>query len=414
MFSLVANFTNVVSIPPDALPQKPEDLEICAFGFFGPAGAHLLDHKGTEFWIHHGAIQGYRSAGAYFGQRAGHKMSEFGGTFTVTSNELVQIGEKAIRRMTKKGDPLAHGPPWFRRSGSEQIPFVEISWPKSGPGSDTAAQVQIDGRTGTIVALHVRGSDFYDPAFEKEMRQKANIPEPVYQGPSAPMRLHTPPATNYVNVLVPKWLAFCNQLGVDPGGQTNIGSVDWDDSDAAPTRGPKLNKPGMDPDWEEYCRIAFKSGASFTARDGVVCCYGAPDSHYTLIYRVKPKPEGNHFRGKVTKRWQDLAKDLEHRISAKLRVPESYFATTQPTTSETREGMPAGLGETGPTHVFVFWKNPAWAAAASGEKPRLDAVSALWAEFDLESGKVEAIGFADPRKDWDDPLLKAVRRISGL
>jgi len=133
-----------------------------------------------------------------------------------------------------------------------------------------------------------------------------------------------------------------------------------------------------------------------------------------VVYGDKDlRAEERHFRGKVTKRWQDLAKALERRISAKLHLPESYFADTQLTPTKTAEGMPAEPGETGPTHVLVFWRKAAREASVSGTKPTPDKVSPVWAEFDLGSGQVKAIGFADLRTDRDDPLLKAVRRLSG-
>ena len=143
MFSLIANFTNVVNIPPDALPQKPEDLDICVLGYFGPAGAHLRHHKGTEFWIHRGAIGDYGSGGSCFENASRHPRSCFEGASTLSSNELVQIGEKALRRLVKKGDPLAGRPLCIRRSGEKDIPFLEIEWPNE------AAKVEIDCRTGT-------------------------------------------------------------------------------------------------------------------------------------------------------------------------------------------------------------------------------------------------------------------------
>ena len=59
-FSLISNFTNVVSIPPDAVPQSPADLERCPIGSpSSPIHLFLTGTKGTEFSILGGVVSRY-------------------------------------------------------------------------------------------------------------------------------------------------------------------------------------------------------------------------------------------------------------------------------------------------------------------------------------------------------------------
>src|SRR6185369_9482790 len=66
-FSLIANFTNVVHVPPQGVPRSRADLT--RIGIINPTtrfDLYLLQREGYHYWIRHGVVQGYASPNSYF------------------------------------------------------------------------------------------------------------------------------------------------------------------------------------------------------------------------------------------------------------------------------------------------------------------------------------------------------------
>ena len=67
--TIIANFTNVVHVPENAVPKDSGDIvHQVVGGPRDPTDLYLVDKKGTEFWIRNGVVFAYRSPGSYFEQ----------------------------------------------------------------------------------------------------------------------------------------------------------------------------------------------------------------------------------------------------------------------------------------------------------------------------------------------------------
>jgi len=450
-FSIIANFTNIVEVPPWGVPTKPGDLQRCIIGRpgSGPGSAvHLIltHYKGTEFWIRDGAIYAYSSPGSFFTLQNPSLVPTFAGTTTLTSNDVVRIAEKALRRLVKNGDPLGGGPPRVQQ-GSEfqgrRIPFFRVTWFKA-LGGGRAAEVEIDGRTGRIVCLDLWAEGFFDRAFQEEIKKRVHAPESRVPKEQPRWASFPKPTPDDFRRAVEGWLAFCQLLGLEPGAQTNLDDVDWSSSWLSPTssRGVWSNDVCV----VQACHLRFKSGACFDSAGGVASSHYCADAARYSGNDYRQGGQWGPFEGRPTKRWEDLAKALEARISERLGAPKSFF-----------ERMRARLGslpEDPPGHplkrAIVGWRLPLpkpaapfvspeerhIARLASGKTgfkddgaPRLspgerEAAEYFWgrerslapqaaeeailnqepdlllAEFDLQTGEVKGLEFCFPSMFW--------------
>jgi hypothetical protein len=329
-FSMIASFTNIVEVPPEAVPTQPGDLQRCVIGRpgSGPGSAlHLIltHRKGTEFWIGNGAIYAYSSPGSFFTLQDPSLVPNFMGTTKLTSNDVVQIAEKALRQLVKSGNPLGGGPPKVQQASEYQgrrIPFFRVTWPKPTPG-DPVARVEIDGRTGRIVCLDLLGDGFKDLAFQEEIKKKVNAPETIALKPQPAWINFPKPTPEDVTKAIAGWLAFCRVLGLEPGAQTNLADVDWNSSRLSPSSGRGVWSNGVCV--VHACRIGFKSGARFDSAAGVVSSHFSADGAYYHGNDYRQAGEWKPFEGTPTKPWQEAAKELEARIIEQLGVQKSFF-----------------------------------------------------------------------------------------
>src|SRR5439155_16999861 len=101
-FSLIANFTNVVPVPSDAVPQSAADLNKCIIGSpKSPTHLYLVHQKGTEFWIDDGVVYRYRSPGSFFELQDSKLITNYTGISTLESNDIVRIAGTALQRLIK-------------------------------------------------------------------------------------------------------------------------------------------------------------------------------------------------------------------------------------------------------------------------------------------------------------------------
>ncbi len=455
---MIANFTNIVDVPSQAVPTEPGDLERCIIGRPGSAVHLILTHRnGTEFWIGKGVIYRYSSPGSFFSLQDPGLLPEFTGTTSLTSNDVVQIAEKALRKLAKRGNPLENGPPKVQQASEyrgRQIPFFRVSWPKAGPG-DAVAQVEIDGRTGRIVCLDLRGDGFTDLALDEEIRKRVNAPEVTPTPKRQPYWLNYPKPTSEEAVkAIDGWLAFCKVLRLDPGAQTNLADIDWSSSWLAQTPSRSLWSNGVCV--AQACHIRFKSGACFDSAGGVASSYFSADGAFYLGNDYRPSGAWGPFEGTPTKKWQDLAKELEARIIERLGTPRSFIErlrTRRKSPAEDPPGHPvrrafvvwrmlppkpdaaavsteeryllqicgvgkfgfpvessAGLSPDERAFAKAYWpsKEPRWQAAAE-EALFGRMVDLLIAEFDLQTGEVKGLEFCYPQMFW--PSLRSLPSV---
>jgi hypothetical protein len=398
-FSLIANFTNVVQVPSDAVPQNPADLSKFVVGSpSSPTDLYLVHRKGTAFWISGGVVYRYRSPGSFFRLQNTALIPNYEGTSTLDSNGVVRIAATALQRLIKTKDPLlseTNGVPKVEHAGfyhGSQIPFYSIVWPRISRGPSRGADVEIDGRTGTIVFIHLWDMAFRDPVYAAKIKDTVYT-EPPKPPPAEPVSLvrkfHLPqPTTNYVQGAISNWMAFCGKLGVDPGTQTNIADVNWDRT--------WLYTNAANSETAPVCQIRFRNGACFESIGSTVFSDFAADACYTGFYGERPRVEWSRFTGKIVKRQEDLVKDLETVITEKLGIPKSVLAPF----SAPRPHKPDEIAdETGAIktikRVPLEWRN--WPLHAGRTVWISETRLAFSAEFDLETGELKWISFHDPQ-----------------
>ena len=396
-FSLITSFTNVVSVPSDAVPHDRADLTKILVGSpSSPTDLYLVDRKGTEFSISGGVVYRYRSPGSYFELQDPKLIPSFEGTSTMDSNDVIHVTASVLQRLIKTQDPLlneSNGAPKIiypgpRRGGP--IPFFRVIWPRISRGPEKGAEVEIDGRTGTIVFIHLWDSAFRDPVAAKRIREQVYTapPKPVTDHISAVRKFHLPqPTTNQISEGIANWLIFCAKLGVDPGGQTNVSDVDWDKTVLYKEADFSTNVPAFS--------VWFKNGASFNSIGGTVVGHFAPDACYATAYTMRPREEWRRYTGKFLKREDDLVKNLETVMIEKLGIPASLMAQfrtlgpSKPQEIEDDDGQIMTINR-----ALVDWRN--WPRNA-GRTVWVDETRlGIMAEFNLETGALEFLAFMDP------------------
>lgn len=458
---MIANFTNIVEVPPEAVPTQPGDLQRCVIGRpgSGPGSAlHLIltHRKGTEFWIGNGAIYAYSSPGSFFTLQDPSLVPNFMGTTKLTSNDVVQIAEKALRQLVKSGDPLGGGPPKVQPASAyhgRQIPFFRVTWPKPTAG-DPVAQVEIDGRTGRIVCLDLWGDGFKDLAYQEEIKKQVGGPEVPASKRQQYWLNYPKPTPEEAAKAIGGWLAFCKVLRLDPGAQTNLADIDWSSSWLGQMPSRSLWSNGVCV--AQACHIRFKSGACFDSAGGVASSYFSADGAFYLGNDYRPRGSWGPFEGTPTKKWQDLAEDLEALIIERLGVPKSFVERLRVRVRSPAEDTPghpvrrafvvwrllppkpdaatvsteeryllqicgvgkfgfpvessAGLSPDERAFAKAYWpsKDPRWQAAAE-EALFSRMVDLLIAEFDLQTAEVKGLEFCYPQMFW--PSLRSLPSV---
>lgn len=381
-FAMIADFTNVVHVPPSAVPQKPDDLVMCVIGSpSSPVELYLVHRKGTEFRIARGVVQSYRCPGSFFSLQDFTSVSNFTGTAKLTSEEAVQVASQAIQRLAKSGDPLTNGTPRIKYA-STTIPFLEVNWPTPPGyiGSDLAASVEIDRRTGDIVSLFLLGPNFRNPAYEAEIKAKVYTPEPRRAPPPVKHHPYAMPATNEVTQAIGNWLLFCRKLGLDPGGQTNLEHVNWEETYVYTNPFARA----------VTCRVSFNNQACFDSTGGVPFNYFAADVCFRGRFMERPGAEWKPFEGVATKNWKDMVSEVETRIVQKLGIPQSVLDAARPF----QRMRCAEVGATGLIRSLTYWHREP--REPEGGPAMEDLASYLCAELDVATGQVKLLAFQDP------------------
>ncbi len=60
-FSVIGHFNTLVEIPHGAVPRSVADLTYFNIPPTRPLDVFLVDRRGTQFWLHNGALSGFRT-----------------------------------------------------------------------------------------------------------------------------------------------------------------------------------------------------------------------------------------------------------------------------------------------------------------------------------------------------------------
>lgn len=419
-FALVSNFTKVVPVPVDAVPARIEDLKEYFVGStLWPVDLSLVHRRGTAFGIQHGTVCGFMSPDAFeFAQFDREHISRYYGTPTLSSNEVFDLAERTVRHLAKRtllpgpqsplfsgisigetwpGDPLAglqsHVQRMLASSQGPELPYYTVMW--MNPKRDTcAATVEIDARNGEIVAVHLLDERFYDLAFAWKMRNEVYTPDlPKAPNPANPAsgkartRVLPCPSTNQVLGAIGNWLWLCQGLGVNPGSATNLNTVDWE-------RSCLYTNPWISATAEE-AQIMFTNGTRFNAFGDTASTYFLAGACYVDSWQARTPEQWFVFEGKITSRWDELAKRLEHNLVEKLGIPKELLA---PYTRRLENDDPPVLGAKSLKRVLVEWTNgaPQRVEYENGAARVWENHLGFEAEFDLETGEVKSLRFRDP------------------
>lgn len=394
-FSLIANFTNVVYVPPEDVPQSTNDLLTYGIGSpYSTVEVGMRHKAGTGFVIVDGAVQTYHNPRrSFYEMEQPWLATNFFGSPKLSSNEVLDLATRAVRglvktnalrelptrlitSLAKTGDPLrnlvvgiSHAKPFQ----GHEIPFYQVVWHDTNvpPGAQhRVADVRVDARTGLIVSLSLADSAFCDPARTREIMAKVYKPDPVKPAPPK-VRTLPYPATNEVVKAIGNWLRVCRKMGIDPGSQTNLADVDWDKT--------YLFRPSFFSGPKPACCVTFHNGALFVSTEAKVFRHCSSDFFDQVPFRW------TNFLGTAKYRWQDLAKGFEGILVREFGFPKKALEACPPHWIY----LSTEVGAEGVIRADIAW----WRADRSFNKdPRSETFTA---QFDLVTGETKFFGFND-------------------
>jgi len=397
-FGIVANFTNVVPIPDEAVPKRVEDLARFIVGSpSSPLDMFLVDRKGTEFEISGGVVRHFDSPGSYFGLQDPRSIDRYRGSSQLSSNEVVEIARKTLQRLVRNGDPLRKGPPFVLYAGisnGQRIPFCKVSWGGPVTSPDSVGEVEIDERDGRIVFLHLWHPAFLDYEFALEISNRVFRVDPVVKRATEESRVpkyqRPHPSPEFAGLVIRDWLRFCGKIGISPGGQTNLSDINWDRT--------WLYTNGLLSATNAVCQVRFKNGTCFESFRGTTIGHFSREAFFTGYW------DTNHegmirLRGPIFKHWEELAANLEKLLVNKLAIPTNLISGFKPSP----EVKPPEFQSVEFKRSEIGWRH--WPPHPGRSISVRESTLGFVAEFDLETGQLELIYFREPR--FVDALVRS-------
>jgi len=388
-FALVSNFTSVVTVPQSALLTDTNCLEKYVVGsLHSPVDLSLFDKKGNRFWIWSGVVQAYESADSYFLDQSLTNIAKYVGKPTLSSNQVADLALSTIERLSRNGNPIKGVVPHVElptptpRGG--QIPFYRFTWPprdKAQSPTSHAAQIEIDARNGHVVYLVLWDPCFFDYQFTQLMSNKVYTPDPTARIEKPPLNrnLFPSPTTKQTIDAISNWLQFCVTLGFDPGKTPTVTDVDWKQTYLYTNRLISIREP--------VCQVRFHDGTCFESIRGLVIGHYSSDACFSGIWDDRTAQDWQHFRGRVSKKWEDLAKQLEGKLTEKLTISKTVFQSLRPLPVY----LNPKLDSDDIVRCVVRWHKVGEDTALS----ELESPGVLTAEFDLQTGDVKWISMND-------------------
>jgi hypothetical protein len=391
--SVIANFTNCVDIPLECFPKIGANISKYGAGDgpYFPTDVGLVLTNGARYSVGHGSVRTFIAPHSYANSTGGHPTADFFGEVRMTTNEAITLATAAVRCLAR--DPASldnsvmvfYGP--VAISG-KTIPFYDLTWYQTNtahPGrlNVSLARVEVDAGRRQISYISLWHQAFGDEARDEEIRRLVHAPEPPIR-PRPKDKTHPRAPTNDVVQAIQNWLVVCQRMHIDPGTQTNLADVDWEDTyvfEASGYRPPRIS-----------CHIGLQSGAHFTAIGDYVYAYAAADKYFPMeAWKWK------RFLGPINHRWEDLAKRYQEMLIAEFRFPQSAFTNL---TARLREGY---ADEGRPQRVNRA--EPVWFAPGSAQRSSQKPVFQV--EFDLATGAIKGFAFTDER--WAEMFWQTQR-----
>jgi hypothetical protein len=381
----VSTFTNSVQVPPHTAPAEISDLQAWVVG--SPSSkieVCITAKNGSRFGIRDGAVDWFHSKGSFFETQDFSSIERYLGECALKQEECLPFATRMLRRLVKSGDPLATCKVYVQRASSYQgkpIPFFRVTWCDTNWYSMSVAELEVDARSATIVAVGLHATNFFDPALAQEITDRVYTPDPVVpQQPDPPRKRVLPyPSKAQSEKAIANWLLFCEKVGVATGGADTVEQINWEKSFLYVHPRVSTTSP--------VCRITFTNGGIFESVDGVVLDHFCPDSCFFNDY-IERRAWTN-FQGRVEKRWEDLATALEGRLSDSLGIPKAVMDQLRPFV----HNQAAAPGKVGLTRTVIQWRQ--W-IQPTHEMTDDELPLVFMAEFDLQNGETKWVNLFNP------------------
>ena len=182
-FSLVAEFTNIVSVPADQVPTRVEDLARCVVGDpHSPIDFGFLHRNGASFTVTDGVVDRFTAPGSFMALRDPDLDPRFFGKAIMTSSQVLELATKTVERLARITNPIGNIKAVVKtgqRMDGKEIPCYEITWPKPyyRPGFGYFAGVEIDARNGQITHLELHDPAFCNYALCEQISNRVYLPD---------------------------------------------------------------------------------------------------------------------------------------------------------------------------------------------------------------------------------------------
>lgn len=382
---MVANFANLVPIASEGIPLGTNDLATYSVGSpMWPTELCLVHKNGTRYNVLAGIIQSYEDPRAV-GKDPGH-VQKYNRTSLLTSNEAFVVASGTLMRLAKTANPTRSRPPLVQcpsvGQNASPIPLYRFDWRVSSDSSRSLAEIAIDARNGHVVSLSLTDPAFCDIAQERQIRGSVYTAEPRTNLPRPPLdrRRFAIPSTNEVQMGLSNCMRLCEKLGLRVAANMTLSGVSWERTYVYTNH--LLS--------ERVCQVHLISGASFEFIGSTAVSYQTDDACYVRAWDTKSGEEWQRFRGRVSRRWSDLARNLENDIAREFNVSKAALSRLRPVDAY---GSPE-LGKEGIVRCVVRWLEGEEDKRLAGTG--LEPGGVFSAEFDLQSGELKYISVYNP------------------
>lgn len=388
-FSIVASFSNVVSIPHGAVPTSPADLRKYALIGWSSIDLYLADRRGTEFWVRNGVVYRYSTPGSLYALQNPGALRGFVGPPAISAQQAVELATNTLEKLVRNRQMMTNTRPRLSPAQyfhGQKMPFYWITWPKTNPperfGYPYYAFVEIDGRKGLITYLDLPDEAFANRPLGDRIQAEVYKPDPLPPVVRGKPRPPKPPclSTNEAAGLIANWLSFCHRLGIEPGARTSVDSINWEGTFISTDATLCATSPEV--------VVRFQNGPCFESIGGTVFAHWDADALFGDGYAYRSAEQWRHFRGKIILDWHPLAHNLEKVLIQRFGVPESLLGRFSPIP----EHKPPELGTYAIERLLVDWRDfPKTNGFVSIEETK----SAFEAEFDLQTGRIKCFDVHD-------------------
>jgi hypothetical protein len=385
----IGAFTNIVSIPPKAVPTTTNEIARFAINPWRPTEVYITHSLGTDFWIRDGTIKSFCSPGSYSKLQDPDLIPKFFGVATLTTNELIAFGLNIVRKLLKRESHLSTTTPDIRTPGivlGTNVPFVTLSWP--GTNKDSAfryaVEVEIDARSSAVTWLDLQDSAFFDPAIASAiLRTIFRTNQAAAAKESIPRKNNFPPSDQDVRRLLPKWTQFRKAMGFAEPKCVSIECVNWERSFSYTNRA-RSSTPAK--------QVRFNDSTCFEGIAEKVFGHYDADACFTGLWDERPAAEWEKFQGPIKKRWKDLVDNFEKHLENRFGLKRNYLNKFTPRLTYAT----GNFGDFGLKRARIGWLEIPRSEQITHMEDGRHPEDAFSAEFDLETGEIKFINIENP------------------